>query len=208
MKAAAVLFLAAFAAAARAGLPEDADARFSLERADAAAAEANRPADYAAAARLYSSIAADGFAGAAVLQNLGSCRLLSGDVRGAIEAYAAVERRTGETAETEQCVKAAYARLEDDPLAEAPFVRKAFRMHFAHPLRTRVCAAGWSWAGMWVFLLAGWAVRRASGRKAAAIPFFAAAALCALFFLAAGASSVVSLVDERRFMSSIAEESP
>ena len=183
------------------------DAAFEFARADAVAAGAARPAEFAKAAALYSELAADGASRASTLLNLGTCRLLAGDVYGAARAYDAAERRTGETDETLQCQRAVWARLQDDSAAtDEPFVRAALRPHYSLPLKTRILASAWAWAAMWILFAAGHAVRRVRGGRWPAFAVRTFAWLCAAVFAAAAASATISMAEEAKFASSLEEE--
>ncbi len=214
MKRLACAFLAAAAlccapqAPAAARLPAR-DAEFERARADAAAADAFRSADFREAAAIYAKVAARGGDSAATLHNLGACRLLAGDVYGAVAAFDAAERRAGETPDTLQDQIAANARMEDDPGAGLPALRRALRPHWAVPMRTRALAAGIAWATAWAALAAALVLKRAV--KKSKWPARAAAGAAAIAFaasMAAGASAAVSAAAERRFAASLAEAAP
>ena len=158
---------------------------FTYRRASSLATHAATEADFRAAARAYADCAADGVANPVLFSNLGACALMAGDARGAWAAYGRAERRSGETATTRRGLRAAWARLKNDPRAELPLTRVFFRPHVLYSLDTRLLAAAGSWALLWLLsLLPPGGVRRTLMTCAA------------LVFLAAFVSVSVSLVAE------------
>ncbi len=158
---------------------------FTYRRASSLATHAATEADFRAAARAYADCAADGVANPVLFSNLGACALMAGDARGAWAAYGRAERRTGETATTRRGLRAAWARLKNDPRADLPLTRVFFRPHVLYSLDTRLLAAAGSWALLWILsLLPPGGVRRTL------------MACAALVFLAAFVSVSVSLVAE------------
>ncbi len=200
----AALFCMPAAAAAR---MQKRDADFAAECAAAAAAEAFRAQDFRAAAGLYAAIAAKGGDNAALLTNLGACRLMAGDAYGAAQAFDAAERRAGETPETARGQLAAYARTTDDPGAGEPLLRRALRWHWSLPVRKRVDAMCVFWAATWLAFAIAYVLQRAVRKTAwPAVTARALACLSFLAFLAAGASVVASLAAEQKFAASLVAE--
>lgn len=158
---------------------------FTYRRASSLATHAKAAADFRAAARAYAVCAADGAANPVLFSNLGACALMAGDARGAWAAFARAERRSGETATTRRGLRAAWARLKNDPRADLPLTRVFFRPHVLYSLDARLVFAAGVWALGWlVALLPPGGVRRVL------------LTLAALAFLAASVSVSVSLVSE------------
>ena len=193
------------AAAAFANAQDRAADRFDAGRADAAAASAQTARDFERAASLYAALARENGADVRILENLGACRLLSGDVSGAVEAYDAAMRRAGETPASRRGLAAAFARLQDDPAAKPPFARRVFAPHWTVPLADRILAAAVSWAALWIIATAARVCRRCGARRAAAAARAAAWAAAAAFAVCT-ASCALSALDERRFSCSPAME--
>ena len=125
--------------------PLSGNADFTLRRALALATRAAKPADFAAAAKAYSDYISDpGRVRSAKgvearhLCNLGALRHMAGDWRGALSDYAAAERAVGETPASLRGVRAAWARLKNDPRAELPLQRILFPFWFKHSLPVRI----------------------------------------------------------------------
>lgn len=165
---------------------------FTYQRASSLATHAATEADFRAAARAYADCAADGVANPVLFSNLGACALMAGDARGAWAAYGRAERRSGETATTRRGLRAAWARLKNDPRAELPLTRVFFRPHVLYSLDTRLLAAAGSWALLWLLsLLPPGGVRRTL-MTCAALVFLAAFVSVSVSFVAEfGAEGVV-----------------
>ena len=124
-----------------------------------------------------------------IFQNLGACLLLAGDPRGAREAFVCAERRGGETPSTARGLRAAFARLTNNPRAELSPTRVFLKPHVYWSVDTRLLCAAALWALLWlVALLPAGALRR----------FLFTA--CLVAFCAAAISAGVSLVEEHHGM--------
>ena len=154
-----------------AGSPE-----FTYRRASSLATRAADEAGFRVAAQAYAACAQDGAANPTLFANLGSCLLMGGDARGALAAYACAERRGGENATTRRGVRAAMARLKNDPRADPPLARALFAPHVRLSLDVRLLLAAAFWAIAW---LAALLPRRVGARKALVWLFATAFLVCA-----------------------------
>ena len=173
---------------------------FTLKHAVSLAARAVSEKDFAAAAERYAAFVelldadrsvADGEDGASFravhLCNLGALYVMSGKPREAVKAYSKSEWATGSTPETVRGLKAAYARIRNDPRADLPLPRILFPFWFAMSLAGRGLAAVGAFA---VFaLLFFFAVR--AGRRLAVV-VLAGGAVCSAYAWPFGRNSPFS----------------
>jgi len=148
---------------------------FTLKHALSLAFRAESEKDFLAAAERYAEFldalrggaaaaAADGAAfEAAHWANLGALYVMAGKPRDALKAYARSEFATGATAGTSRGIKAAMARLRNDPRAELPLPRILFPFWFRLSLRGRILFSAGALVGL---VLLFWTAMRA-GRKLA-----------------------------------------
>lgn len=144
---------------------------FTLRHALALACKAESEADFAAAAERYASFVdtldRDGSGAmsydlgfkAVHLSNLGSLYVLAGRQRDALSAYGRAELISGATSATERGMRAAIARLRNDPRADLPLPRIMFpfwyRMTMTGRILFSVCAF-LAFAGLfWIAVRAG-----------------------------------------------------
>lgn len=185
--AAKILILCLALAAASGAVADDVSARvFAWERASSLASRAAGEADFKAAAAAYGRLVADGAANPVLFTDLGACLVLAGEPAAALGAFARAERYGGATPATERGVRAAYARLRDDPRAEPPMTRTFFRPHVVFSVGARALATAAAWAAFWLLAL----LPRGAFRT-----FLLALAACAL--IACAVSVSVSLAEER-----------
>lgn len=95
--------------------------------------------------------------------NLGALYVMAGRPREAVKAYERSERVTGATAGTMRGIRAATARLRNDPRAELPLSRILFPFWYRFPLTGRMGIAGGAVLGL---ALLFWAALRAGRRLA------------------------------------------
>jgi len=163
-----------------------ASTEFTYRRAGALATHAVDEKGFAAAAKAYAECIEEGAANPMVYANLGACSLLGGNPRGALAAYACAERRGGATESTARGIRAALARVKNDPRADLPLARSMFAPHAKFSVDARLLFAAGVWALFWLVLLlpaGGW--RRTL------------LTLLAWAFLVSAGSTTVSLVSER-----------
>jgi hypothetical protein len=134
-------------------LADDTSRAFLWEQANTQAAAAVKPDDYIKAANTYNRLVLDGARNGALFLNLGSTLVLAGDGANAAAAYARAERYLGATPETRQGLAAAAALQLGRARADPPWSRAAFFWHFALPCETRVWAALFGWALLWLGVL-------------------------------------------------------
>ena len=138
---------------------------FTLRHALSLAMRAESEKDFRAAAERYASFL-DTAAGAeascaAHWTNLGALYVMGGQPREAMGAYARAEHLVGATAGTVRGLKAAIARIKNDPRAELPLPRIMFPFWFRLSLKGRILfAAGVAFALVLLF----WAAFRAGRR--------------------------------------------
>ncbi|MBR6735070.1 MAG: BatD family protein [Kiritimatiellae bacterium] len=164
-----------------AGSPE-----FTYRRASSLATRAADEAGFRAAAQAYVACAQDGASNPTLFSNLGSCLLMGGNARGALAAFACAERRGGETATTCRGVRAAVARLKNDPRADPPLARAMFAPHVRLPLDMRLLLAAVFWAIAWLAAL----LPRGFGARRTLMWLFATA------FLVCATSCAISFAGE------------
>ena len=140
--------------------PDSGTDAFTFRRAVALAGRATTSADFAAAAQAYadylSRLSEDPlarfaplctFKGAATdrlarhCANLGALRLMGGDPRGALEAYSRASAFAGDNPSLLRGIRAACARLRNDPRADLPITRILFPFWFRLSLPLRIAAA-------------------------------------------------------------------
>lgn len=126
---------------------------FTYRRASSLATRAADEAGFRAAAQAYAACAQEGASNPTLFVNLASCLLMGGDARGALAAYACAERRGGENATTRRGVRAAMARLKNDPRADPPLARALFAPHVRLCLDARLLLAAAFWALAWLAAL-------------------------------------------------------
>ena len=164
-------------------------AAFSYRRASSLAVQAADEAGFRRAADAYRDCLEAGADNPTVFQNLGACLLLAGDPRGAREAFVCAERRGGETPSTARGLRAAFARLTNNPRAELSPTRVFLKPHVYWGVDARLLCAAALWAFLWLAaLLPAGALRR----------FLLTA--CLVAFCAAAISVGVSLVEEHHAM--------
>ena len=149
---------------------------FTLKHALSLACRAASEKEFLAAAERYEafldSLENDGGAAAAPdgrrfeaahFANLGALYLMGGKPRESLKAYGKAELVAGATAGTLRGMKAANARLRNDPRAELPLPRILFPFWFKLSLRSRILSAA---VALLAFALLFWGAMRA-GRKLA-----------------------------------------
>ena len=178
---------------------------FTLKHAVSLAVRAVSEKDFAAAAERYAAFVelletdrsvADGEDGAAFkaihLCNLAALYAMSGKPREAVKAYSKSELITGSTPGTIRGLKAAYARIKNDPRAELPLPRILFPFWFSMPLAGRVLSAVGAFV---VFALLFFLAVRA-GRKLAVLALACGAAFSASAWPFGGRSPFSDLFDD------------
>lgn len=158
---------------------------FTYRRAGSLATHATDAKGFAEAAKAYAECVEEGVANPVVYANLGACALLGGKPREAVAAFACAERRGGATAGTERGLRAALARVKNDPRADLPLARSMCAPHVMFTLDARLLFAAAVWALFWMALLlppGGW--RRM------------VLTLLVVAFVASAGSSAVSLAGE------------
>ena len=178
---------------------------FTLKHAVSLAVRAKTEKEFAAAAERYAAFvgamesegrvaeAADGEAFKAHhLRNMGALFLLAGKPRDAVDAYSRSELVTGANPATLRGLKAAYARLGNDPRADLPLPRILFPFWYALNLHGRIAAAAGTLA---VFALLFFLAVRA-GRKLAVLALACGAALSASAWPFGGRSPFSDLFDD------------
>lgn len=168
-----------------AAVPQTDDADFTYRRAMSLAVKAVSPEDFAKAAKAYSDCVEKGAGSASVFTDLGACAFFANDFRVSRAAFECAERRTGETPSTRRGIRAATARLKNDPRADLPLARVFFAPHYRFSLDARTLAAAAAWAFLWACAL----LPRCGARRWLM-------ALWLMAFLAAGTSVAVSLAEE------------
>ncbi len=144
---------------------------FTLRHALALACRAEDEPEFAAAAERYAAfvdmldrdgsgaMSYDSGFKAVHLSNLGSLYVMAGRQREALSAYGRAERISGATAATERGMRAAIARLRDDPRADLPLPRIMFPFWYRLSMTGRILFSGCAFlalAGLfWVALKAG-----------------------------------------------------
>jgi hypothetical protein len=126
---------------------------FSWQRASSLAINAEDEKDFLRAAQAYQACILGGSENPVAYYNYASCMLMAGKASKAYDAFSKVERFTGETESTLRGLKAARARLTNDPRAELSMMRTFFKPHFKYSLDTRVVFFSIAWAVLWVLLL-------------------------------------------------------
>ena len=162
---------------------------FTLKHALSLAFRAEGEKDFLAAAERYAAFmetlreggeaaaAPDGAAFAAThWANVGALYVMAGRPREALQAYTRSEHLTGATAGTVRGVRAATARLRNDPRAELPLPRILFPFWFRFSLKGRILLAAGVALGL-AFLF--WLAMRA-GRKLAAVAVICGVAASAM----------------------------
>lgn len=153
--------------------PDSGTAAFTFRRAVSLAGRAVKPADFAEAAGAYadylsqlpeeplarwSPLGMGMFDRAAAgrmarhCANLGALRLLGGDARGALAAYAQASAFAGDDASLLRGIRAACARLRNDPRADLPLPRMLFPFWYRMSLDVRIAvgiAAALALAFVW-----------------------------------------------------------
>ena len=137
--------------------PDAGNAAFTFNRAVSLAGRAVKPADFAEAAKAYadylSQLPEDPLARLSPLTvfdrktadrfarhcaNLGALRLMGGDARGAVAAYRQASAFAGDNASLLRGIRAACARLKNDPRADLPITRILCPFWFRLTLLLRV----------------------------------------------------------------------
>ena len=151
---------------------------FTLKHALSLALRAEKESDFLKAAEWYAAFvdtfgeagkdAPDGARFAAVHHaNLGALYLMAGRPRDALKAYGRSELITGATAGTERGMRAAFARIRNDPRAELPLPRIMFPFWFRFSLKGRIV---FSACAFLCLALLFWLAMRA-GRKLSVLLF-------------------------------------
>lgn len=177
---------------------------FTLKHAVTLACRAENEKDFLAAAERYAAFletlrggaakdAPDGQAFAAThWANLGALYVMAGRPREAIKAYVRAEYVGGATAGTLRGIRAATARLKNDPRAELPLPRILFPFWFRFSLTGRIfLAAGAAFA----LLLLFWMAMRA-GRKLALVAIFCGVAASAMAWPFGGRDPFAEFFDD------------
>lgn len=135
------------------GVSAETPLEFTYRRATSAAVHAVEEKDFEKAVETYSDCVEKGASNPIVYSNLGGCALMAGDARMALAAYERAERWGGETETTRRGIRAAQARLKDDPQAELPLPRIFFRPHYLLSTDARLLIAAGTWAFLWFLVL-------------------------------------------------------
>ena len=178
---------------------------FTLKHAVSLAVRAQTEKDFAAAAERYAAFVelldsdrrvAEGEDGESFksvhLCNLAALHAMSGKPRDAVAAYSKSELITGATPETIRGLKAAYARLKNDPRADLPLPRILFPFWFGFSLQGRVLTAVGAFIGFAVLFLL--AVR--AGRRLALLALMCGVTCSAFAWPFGGRSPFSSLFDD------------
>ena len=158
---------------------------FTYRRAGVLATRATGETGFREAADAYEACLKSGAVNPVLLLNLGTCRLLAGEVYAATAAYSRAERLCGETPSTRRGILAATARRMQDPNVDLPLARVFFRPHFLYSTDARLLFAACVWSLAWLAAL----LPPGSARR-----FLMTCG--AILFVAAALSTSVSLVEE------------
>lgn len=152
-----LLFFVAVSIFSRPLFAEYSTRQFLWEQANAQAASAVKPEDYAKAAATYNRLLAEGVVTAPLLMNLGSAQVMAGDSAKAISVFSRAERYAGTTPEIRQGLLASLSKQTGQKQKELPWIRTAFFWHFSLPcqMRTEIALVGWLffWGGLLVRLI-------------------------------------------------------
>lgn len=131
--------------------------QFLWEQANAQAASATKPEEFAKAAATYQRLVAEGVVTAPLLMNLGAAQAMAGEATKAIATFSRAERYVGTTPEIRQGLLAAFSKQSGEQRKELPWVRTALFWHYSLPcqMRTWVALVGWSlfWFGLFLRLM-------------------------------------------------------
>lgn len=167
--------------------------QFLWREANALAAQATRPDEFATAAGRYRALAALGARNGPLFYNMGTMLLKAGQPSEAFAAFARAERYMGADADLRRNMRLALgsttASLREGAL---PWNRLLFAWHFGLPIRMRALLASVAFAGLWLA-----AAFRVAGARRAARPLFAA---CALAFALFGSSAGLTILQEQKDM--------
>ena len=146
---------------------------FTLRRALSLATHATTAKDFAAAAAAYSdyleSTNPKGADAALHYSNLGAILYFAEKPRESLAAFTRAERAVGATPASIRGVKAAIARMKNDPRADLPLARTLFPFYFRYSLKGRIAFAALAALGTFLlFFLAAKCGRRLSVLAAAA----------------------------------------
>jgi hypothetical protein len=179
-------------------------ANFTLKHALSLAVRANNEKEFATAAERYAAFVEmldaggemaeeDGLAFKAVhLRNLASLFVMGGRPREAIAAYSKSELISGATPATVRGLKAAYARLKNDPRCDLPLPRILFPFWFRFALAGRILSVvGAAALFALLFILAVKA-----GRRLAVFAFMCTVAYCAQAWPFGGRSPFSDIFDD------------
>lgn len=134
---------------------------FTYRRACSLAAHASDECGFKKTAAAFSDCIKNGAANPIIFSNLGACLVMSGNWRDAQAVYRRAERWGGETASTRRGLRAARARLMNDPRADLPITRIFFGAHYKFSLDARLFFAAICWTVCWLMaLLPGGSLRR------------------------------------------------
>ncbi len=126
---------------------------FTYRRACSLAGPAVDEAGFRKAEAAFADCVCAGAANPVLFSNLGACAVMAGDPRAALAAYRRAERWGGETASTRRGVRAAWARIKNDPRADVPLIRLFLRPHDLFSLDARLVFAAAMWAVCWLLAL-------------------------------------------------------
>ena len=159
---------------------------FSWQRANSIAVNATDEEGFLRAAKAYGEAIRNGAENPVAYRNYGACLLMAGKAPKAQAAFQKAELYNGETPSLRRDLKAARARIANDPRAELSLMRIFFKPHFAFSLDSRLFALSVSWALVWMVLL----LPKGSFKRFAVI-------LTVSFLVLLAASVSASLLEER-----------
>ncbi len=167
---------------------DDGRGDFAWQEAKALAGRAADPASFREAARRYARLAEENGDSGEAFYNLGTCLLLAGEPKPALDALIRAERYWGRPPDLVHNMALARAALNGgDPVSE-PWDRTVLVFHFGLPLDVRLRVALASFGLFWLLWALAW------GRVRGIVK--AAMALCLLAALLFGTSVAVTRVQE------------
>ena len=181
---------------------------FTLKHALSLAFRAEKEPDFAAAASRYAEFidslgsggkadAADGLQFSAVhYANLGALYLMAGKPHDALKAYGRAELISGATAGTERGVRAAIARIKNDPRAELPLPRMMFPFWFRFALKGRIAFSACALLALALLFV----VALRAGRKLSVLAFIVGVAAAAQAWPFGGRDPFAGLFDDMSSM--------
>jgi len=126
--------------------------QFLWEQANAQACSANKPEEFAKAAKTYERLLAEGVVTAPLLLNLGSTYVMAGEPIKAMSTFLRAERYVGSTPEIKQGLLAALAKQSGDQRKELSWIRTALFWHYSLPCQMRSWIALGAWTLFWIGL--------------------------------------------------------